>query len=242
MFRAPHGRVLVLAVLGLNGLGGQGALAGPEPIHPVQSALRSGSFPWYDAQADSVRALKVPPQPEELLNKLPETDLRWTWGEYLVFGLFVAALVGFVVLVARYWKKFEPAPDAGVRPDASARVAGSGMELPAVLREAGATDDPWAEADRRRLAGDLAGATICLFMHQLLTLSRLSLIRLGPGRTARQLHRTVSDPEFQALMGPTLRLFEAAYYGHQSPTASEFAAVWESAGMFERRARRQDAR
>jgi len=104
------------------------------------------------------------------------------------------------------------------------------------LRANGATDDPWAEANRRRLNGDFAGATLCLFAHQLLTLSRLNLVRLAPGRTGRQLHRSVEDAEFQRLLMLTLRQFEAVYYGHRTPSASDFATVWASAEAFERRA------
>ena len=42
--------------------------------------------------------------------------------------------------------------------------------------------DPWAEANRRRAAGDLAGAVVCLFAYQLLALDQLGLdpARAGP--------------------------------------------------------------
>ena len=57
--------------------------------------------------------------------------------------------------------------------------------------------DPWAEALRRRAAGDTAGAVIWLFLDQLLALRRLGLIRLAPGRTARQYVLAVSDSQLR---------------------------------------------
>jgi hypothetical protein len=76
---------------------------------------------------------------------------------------------------------------------------------------------------------------VCLFAHQLLTLSRLGLVRLAPGRTGRQLLRSVADGDFRALVHPTLRMFEAAYYGQRPPTPDEFEGLWAQAEAFERR-------
>ena len=50
-------------------------------------------------------------------------------------------------------------------------------------------------------AGDLAGAVICLFAHQLLSLDQLGLIRLVPGRTGRQYLQVVRDRELVELAG-----------------------------------------
>ena len=69
----------------------------------------------------------------------------------------------------------------------------------------------------------------------MLTLDRLRLIRLVPGRTGRQLIRTIVDPQWRACVAPTLRLFESVYYGRRTPTREAFEAVWTSAEAFERR-------
>ena len=55
-----------------------------------------------------------------------------------------------------------------------------------------------------------------------MTLSRLGLVRLAPGRTARQLLGSVGDADFRKLVAPTLRHFESAYYGHRNPSGEEF--------------------
>ena len=66
-------------------------------------------------------------------------------------------------------------------------------------------DDPWAEAERRRREGDLAGAVIYLFAHQLLSFSTSSgLIRVAPGRTGRHYVRWLRDPELNGSLGATL--------------------------------------
>ena len=217
------------------------------PVEPVRSALGRGSYPWYDSQADSVVWSKVPEASRtdsRPTNNLPRGRNRsWSWSDYLVFAGFATALMVLVGLIVRYWRRFEPqadfladAPQAGVQ----TRL---GEVLPAGLRNQAATDDPWSEANRRQLAGDFAGAVVCLFAHQLICLSRLGLVRLAPGRTGRQLHRSVTDPEFQALLAPTLRQFEAVFYGHRPPSAREFAILWSSAQDFERRiGEQQEAR
>ncbi len=213
--------------------------ADPDPGNSIKSALGHGDFPWYDDKNDQVRPIELPATEQSNTSRDRTSSMPlsgWKWGEYLVFGGFVVGLAVLVVLVFRFWKRFEPTVEAV--PDASRPVGPgrSGETLPAGLHRDDATEDPWLEADRRRLAGDFEGAILCLFAHQLLTLSRLGLVRLAPGRTGRQLHRAVADPEFQTLMKPTLRQFEAVYYGHRTPSPVDFAAVWTSAEAFERRA------
>src|SRR5262249_3267074 len=151
--------------------------------------------------------------------------LGWL-GRVIVFALLLLLLTGLVALIAWAWRRFGAAGDDLVIGLGRARGSASRVGvLPAGL---GADyDDPWAEARRRRDAGALAGAVICLFVHQMLTLERLGLARLAPGRTARQLVRAVPDPTARRRVEPTLRLFEAVYYGHRVPAPDAFAAVWD---------------
>ena len=229
----------IVAVGMLAGLSLSGRLVvaeAPGNGGPVPTALGRGSFPWYDAQTDRVRVVKLRIPPDlSPLDRLPKAS-AWRWGDYLVFGGFVVTLVGVAILIARSWKRYEPTDDSSHDQRRGSRGSLAGEILPDALRRLGPGDDPWAEAERLRQSGDLAGAVVCLFAHQLLTLSRLQLVRLAPGRTGRQLHRSVTDQEFQSLLAPTLRQFEAVYYGHRSLSPTEFAALWETAEAFERRA------
>ena len=217
----------------MSALIGGTTVDGTDATERVKSALSRGSFPWYDAKKDGIQPVKLREYSQPNTGR---TFKGWGWGDYLVFGGFVVAFVALAALVFWYWKRFEPTADSASEVARSPSTTLSGKVLPIGLRANGATDDPWAEANRRRLNGDFAGAILCLFAHQLLTLSKMNLVRLAPGRTGRQLHRGVSDAEFQRLMTPTLRQFEAVYYGHRTPSASDFAAVWASAEAFERRA------
>ena len=228
--------ILALGLLIGSSLAGQEVAAGPPGAGSVPTALGRGSFPWYDAKTDKVRVVKLPVPPDlSALDRLPGAS-AWLWGDYLVFGGFVVALVAVAVLMARSWKRFVPTEDSSDDQRRGGRGNSAGDLLPDALRRLGPTVDPWAEANRLRQAGDLAGAVVCLFAYQLLTLSRLRLVRLAPGRTGRQLHRSVIDEEFQTLLTPTLRQFELVYYGHQSPSPTDFATLWEAAEAFERRA------
>jgi hypothetical protein len=74
-----------------------------------------------------------------------------------------------------------------------------------------------------------------MFAYQLLSLDSLSMIRLIPGRTGRQLVRSVGDRQLRGWVEPTLRLFEAVYYGHRPPSPEAFEAAWISAQAFQQR-------
>jgi hypothetical protein len=226
-------RAILLSTMLMTALASGAALASTEapetdPTRAVGSALGKGSYPWYDAPTDQAKPITLPGEPGQ-------------WGSAMLGSVFslivlVAALAALIGLLMWFWRIY-----AATSPDESRgipRVAGgpSRIEsLPEGMRREFESSDPWEEAIRRRDRGDLSGAVICLFAHQLLTLSRLGLVRIAPGRTGRQLLRSVADAEFRALVHPTLRLFEAVYYGHRVPTPKEFADLWEQAEAFERR-------
>jgi hypothetical protein len=221
----------------------------------VHQVLAKGRFPWYDAKNDRVKP--VLPAPD--FGGGP-----WkTWGNWLsdlfaplgrffrglngwhvpgigglgdVVAVGLALLLLTVVLVAllellrRYRRTTdeEAAARAAALSGRTARIEG----LPAADRLNLA--DPWAEAQRLRARGDLAGAIIHLFAYQLLTLARVRKLRLVPGRTARQLIRAVTDTGLRTTVEPTLRLFEAVYYGHHAPSSAAFETVWLQVEAFER--------
>jgi hypothetical protein len=216
-----------------------GALAATESAsnQAVRQALAKGEYPWYDAKADALRPV-WPPQPLPVGRlfdfSFGRLGLGWP-GDSLVIVLLALALTALIAVLVRNWLK-NPWRLASLRrgtsgiEGAAARVG----SLPAELRTKAA--DPWAEALRLRAVGDYTGAIICLFAHQLLTLDRLHVIRLAPGRTGRQLVRSVGVTDLREPVAATLRLFESAFYGHRAPTPEAFAAVWSAAEVFERRA------
>ena len=230
----------------LSNWGGAGTLAAGETTDrrgEVRAALERGAYPWYDPKTDGVVWRKIAePWKPDWGRRLDVGTISWAWSDYLVLVGFLVAFVALAWLIVRYWNRVGPTGEAGLEPSSRRAEGASGAVLPPGLRGQAAIDDPWAEADRRRQSGDFAGAAVCLFAHQLLSLARLGLVRLAPGRTGRQLHRSVTDRELRSLMLPTLRQFEAVYYGHRTPSGTDFAAVWTAAEAFERRLAERETR
>ena len=202
--------------------------AGGDADAAVRGALARGDYPWYDARTDAVRPVKPAAEPEG-----KPSGSAGGAGSTIATAVMVLALSAGVGLLAWSWARRRRVPV-----EAAGRAAGAGaihrvLDLPSELPAV--TDDPLAEARRRRDRGDLAGAIILLFAHQLLRLDRLGRLRPAPGRTARQLVRDLTDPEVRRLVAPTLRLFEAAYYGRHAPAPAAFAAAWAAAEELERR-------
>jgi hypothetical protein len=221
---------------------------------PAREALREGSYPWYDSEADRVR----PVWPQQLswakwlgkkLERIGDAINRFfrrfnlgrsgraggAGGESLGTLLLVLVLIAFFVFLIVL--AYHLGPRSAHRREERARLGA--LARLADLPEGMGTDggDPWAEAMRRKAAGDLAGAVICLFAHQLLSLDRLGLIRLVPGLTGRQYVRGLRDPELAECVRSTLALFEWVYYGRRMPTAKAFDDVWRRALVFDARAR-----
>jgi hypothetical protein len=195
-------------------------------------------FPWYDAEKGALRPLAPPPAPPEPKStRLPEIDaspLRMFVNVlmFVLMGLGLAALIAALVWA---WRVYGPSPldlpeirlpQLGKAARVGSLPAGLDIDL----------SDPWSEADRRRRAGDLGGATIALFVYLLTVLERMNLCRLAPGRTARQLVRATSDAWARARVEPTMRLFEAVYYGHRVPESSAFESAWTEAEALRQRA------
>ncbi len=149
--------------------------------------------------------------------------------------LLLAAIVAFFVCIALLWIHRERGAARVETTRASLGIAARLGDLPEGIRPA--DGDPWAEANRRRAAGDLAGAVVCLFAYQLLALDQLGLIRLAPGRTGRHYVQSLRDRELIDSVGATLALFEDVYYGRRSPTAGAFESVWLRALAFQERQR-----
>jgi len=207
----------------------------------VRSVLTRGKFPWYDAKTDAAKPLW--PMGMGLDNwftryfgwlkylRLPRLG-KLLLGDLFVIGIVLLAATLFLVLLLEAWRRYRPmlpGVEQAQTPFLERRSAIEG--LPAGIPSN--VTDPWAEAVHLRARGDYTGAVVYLFAHQLLTLDRLRLLRLVPGKTGRQLVQAIGDRQFRAWVEPCLRLFEAAYYGHHAPTAEDFEVVWSLANAFE---------
>ncbi len=248
---APLGLILMLTGQAPADVAQNGAASA------LDSVLEQESYPWFDAKADKVRP--VLPWPDLGVGWIKSVGdwftrrfdamgewFKWlnAWrmpfnlaglGDLIAIGLVMLVLTVLLVGLLEIFRRYRPVSEdlrasAGpVRPGSAQRIegmpAGAGMDV----------SDPWAEAIKRRQRGDYSGAVVYLFAHQLLTLNRLEKIRMTPGKTGRQLVRSVRDRGWRDPVEPTLRLFETVYYGHQNVTAEAFEAVWNLAEAFQRR-------
>jgi hypothetical protein len=154
-------------------------------------------------------------------------------GDWLGTMLLATILAAFFVFLVVLWLRREPF--AAGRSSEKARPGSAELLAQLAGDFTPGLDDPWAEAQRRRSAGDRAGAIIYLFAHQLISLDRAGLIRLAPGWTGRQYVRWLRDPVLVDSLAATLGLFEEIYYGHRLPSPAAFERVWSRAQALEDR-------
>ncbi len=231
------------------------AAPAPAAIGPI---LEREGYPWYDAKTGKLLpVLSWPDYDTGWLKTIGEWisrpfEILREWFRYLNFwrlpfnlagvgdliaiGLVMLVLTALMVGLLELLRRYRPV-SADLRAAAGPIAPGSAQRIDGMPAGVGMdVSNPWAEAVRRRKLGDFAGAVVYLFAHQLLTLDRLNKIRLTPGKTGRQLVRSVREKPWRDPVEPTLRLFEAVYYGHQEITADAFEGVWSLAELFERRA------
>ncbi len=235
----------------------------PAENSQVRAVAAKETFPWYDADSGGLKPILSQPDLGggwlasvgdwfgRKLAWVPQMFRRlgrWLsglngWqirgvaglGDLIAIGLVLLVLAILVVILMEMLRRYRPTVAAPVAGSVVLR-AGEGSRIEGLPADAGFdATDPWAEAARRRARGDHAGAIVYLFAYQLLALDRLSMIRLIPGRTGRQLVKSVGDRQLRGWVEPTLRLFEAVYYGHRSPSPEAFEAAWTDAEAFQQR-------
>jgi hypothetical protein len=237
----------------VSGLLSQPAGEPSAAVGRVKRALREGKYPWYDSEADELRPdwpTKigwldwVTKRIDALIEAIGKFLGRLNFGRARSFSLpgdqigsviLLTALGVFLASIIWLWRRRM----SGTADGESVRTTlGTSARLTDLPEGVGLEDrDPWAEAERRRAAGDLAGAVVCVFAHQLLSLDHLGLVRLIPGRTGRQYVQVVRDQVLADSLRATLRLFEDVYYGRQQPTNEAFESVWHRALLFRERGR-----
>jgi hypothetical protein len=218
----------------------------PVPDEQVREVLRTQSYPWYDAEKDKVKPIL--PDSSSWLSRLGRRfDAFIDWlgrrlfgsrsgssgegrsnpGGTLVTILFVASGGLLLFVLWRLWKLYEP--ESGSRDERGKRIGGSARIAALVPGLSLDETDTWAEARRRRAAGDLAGAVIWLFLDQILWLERAGLIRLLPGKTARQYVQSLHDPLIRDGLRSILGAFEDVYYGRRAPDPGVLDRIWTQA-------------
>jgi hypothetical protein len=218
----------------------------------VRTVLARQAYPWYDGRSDRVVPLVADPRSwERRLGERVESFFEWLGGLFgrpvprspggglaqlgriLPATLFAASGAILLTVLWRLWRDHEPGHAGGSGREEQAGFAARIAGLPGGTSLEGV--DPWAEAVRRRTAGDRRGAAIWLFLAQLEVLQRAGLVRLIPGRTARQYVTCLEDASLRNGMEEGLGVFEDVYYGHRLPTHEALESVWVHAEAIRRR-------
>lgn len=228
-------------------------------IEMGRDALQSrGEMPWYDAKADDLRALNIPPQTN---NDFSNRRSRWEsesssssgttntqsmsglasafWNvlQVLFWLLVVAILGGLTYLLVRAFINREDSlavnssttfEDSEETDDE--RIASLPFE---VARPRGNLLD---EARTQYNAGNFRLAVIYLFSYLLITLDKHQQIRLAKGKTNRQyLGELRPLPELRSIVERTMVSFEDVFFGDHTLTREEFEACWNQLDNFHRR-------
>jgi hypothetical protein len=237
--------VAMVLVIGVLGPSARGRAQPPAPasvdreaVESVREAFADRSFPWYDARNDGFHPVMPPRPPTPLKNRGGGGGSWFDWpalnlqdlGRLIIFVLLAAGLTALILYLARTWQR--RIEEAGPSRTASkaAQVTGSASRVDSLPTGLVMDDsDPLEAARRFREQGERGRAVVLLFAHQLLLLDQMGMIRLTPGRTGRQLVRSIEAEVVRGAVGRTLRMFEAVYYGHQEPDAESFDALWAEA-------------
>jgi hypothetical protein len=184
-------------------------------------------IPWYDAQKDALRPIKI--------STRPAIDLSWLGEPILVMVVaVVAALLAFLtVLIVRVIRQLrgDRAPPRRQRDDPL--VTADRVEALPFLRER-PLGDLLALARQHYEQGNYSEAIIYLFSYQLVELDRSTVIRLARGKTNRQYLREAGRLQpVKRLLERTMITFEEVFFGRRALDRSGFESCWNEMGQFE---------
>lgn len=221
-----------------------------DAIESGKKAFASASPPWYDAESDSLRPLKVK-QTEEAERKDwkpdgPKWSWNWSWwpnfsflGEALRL-LGWALLIGLIALIVyalvRAFMNIEPTNTSsavGLSAEEEAKRDAHRIEnLPTRVRaKKGNFLDVAHELYQQ---GKFGEAIVYLFSHRLLQLDRAGCIRLTRGKTNRQyLTEIENSNDLQKILGQTIVPFEDVFFGEHPLTKERFEGCWNRNEQFE---------
>jgi hypothetical protein len=228
--RPSRALLLGLVLTGyISVFGASAGVASDDPVAEAAEAFKtSATFPWYDADKDSLAplALRTQPPPRESLDWLG--FLRWVAWIALGIGLFL--LLALIIYSIRYLRDTGPATEA-VPGDVA--VESAGVEaLPFMAQRL--QGDLLGEARRHYELGNYSEAIVYLFSYELVQLDRFGLVRLARGKTNRQyLRESGKSPSHQRLLDLTMRPFEDVFFGRRVLDRASFEACWQHVSRFE---------
>jgi hypothetical protein len=234
---APHWHVprtpllLLLALTSVLSLAlASAARAEEDPVNEAREAFKSSAtFPWYDAEKDSLTplALRADPPPKE--------GFRWLsvlqWAAWVLLGIGLLLLIGLIIYSVRYFRGTGPIAEQTA--EQNTVVESEGVEaLPFMAQRS--QGDLLGEARRLYELGNFSEAIVYLFSYELVQLDKFAVIRLARGKTNRQyLRESVKAPPHKQLLENTMHTFEDVFFGRRVLDRAGFEACWNHVSMFE---------
>ena len=199
-----------------------------------REALSDGDYPWYDAQADSLKRIELrKPREPWFLKWLDAIGLSIEVVAWTLLAVVIVVLVVFLIKFARNWRRGESAP----RPPTDQVLAADQVEALPFLAER-PRGDLLGEARRHYEAGNYSEAIIYLFSYELLQLDKFSFIQLAKGKTNRQYLREVGrQADLRSPLERTLVTFESVFFGRRTLDRAGFEACWQQLPQFEQHLR-----
>jgi hypothetical protein len=250
--------IMSMAFTGLAFTGGaffSPADAGSEDpfVESGGAAFRNNAeLPWYDANDDEIRPVKVEPiKDDEYRNSewATESDgsssdadagsqTAWQFMQMLIWAGLAALLASLIWVMVWAAMRTTSATGDDARVVENVVVSADQIEnLPVNIPRT--RQDLLTAARSLNDAGDHSGAIIYAFAYQLVELDRHQLIRLSKGKTNRQyLWELKTRPEIRQVVRPIMLAFEDVFFGHHelSPTRSQ--ECWTIIDDFQRRLER----
>lgn len=214
-----------------------GSPVNDSPIDEAREVLGQRKFPWYDAEHDQLKPVRVV-QPAQVNDPKP---LNWSWSfggmslvQVLIWGAIVVLLL--VIAGAFIWA-YVNREDLSAGEDTAAGVSRAAesariQALPFPMRR-----------DRRNLLeearhhyelGNFAEAVIYLFSHELIEMDKRQVIRLVKGKTNRQYLRDLRRlPRLQRIIGQTMVAFEDVFFGNRTLDRARFEVCWRALSEFD---------
>ncbi len=221
-----------------------------------EAFARSGSFPWYDAQQDSIRRVNVPANDKSAGSGNRNSDWvedrssataaatntggRWsTFSTVLVWsivGLITAGLLTLIIwLIVRAYLSRETGTGSSRSSQQFVELSSDVdrvEQLPFQVKRPQA--DLLAEARRHYDMADYREAIIYLYSYMLVQLDRHHIIRLARGKTNRQYLREVPHGSRLAeLLEITMIAFEEVFFGDHQLDRAQFDECWRGLSEFQ---------
>ncbi|MDZ7620685.1 MAG: DUF4129 domain-containing protein [Patescibacteria group bacterium] len=208
-------------------------VAATESVHRGRDALsRPWRYPWYDADADTLKRIDVSEEPPPPENRKRRSQSWLPSALQLLGWAGIAVLFGLIAwLIAAAWRMRGQAGRGPVQ--THPRIGPDQVEaipIPGVSAAGTYLD----EARRLYEQGDFSRAVVCLFAHELLELDRAHVVRLARGKTNRQYLREIGRRlTLRQLVEQTMVAFEDVFFGNRPLDRTRFEACWKRLPEFD---------